>query len=422
MPVQHADSAPTGAVPQAGGPDPAAGAAVALNRRRTGTVLAGVSGGIADHLGVGVFWVRLVFAVLTGCSGAGVLAYGLCWIFIKQEPADAPVHQQGTKARQQAFALIALGIALVVLFDALSGLVGVWVVLPVLVALLGVAVVWREADDSTRGRWRSAAARGGLTRTALGAVLVAVGIGAFLLRALHLGQVPFALVAVLAALAGVVVLAAPWWLKLVRDLGEERRARIRTEEREEIAAHLHDSVLQTLALIQKQAEQPREVQRLARGQERELRNWLYGPDGYGREKADGAGNLAQALTVAAGEVEDTFAITVEPVVVGDCPLDHSLAALVLATREAMVNAAKHAGVDTVSLYAEVDAARVAVFVRDRGVGFDPEAVGEDRHGLADSVRGRMVRHGGEVALRTAPGNGTEVALTMPHHQAEHSAV
>jgi signal transduction histidine kinase len=285
-------------------------------------------------------------------------------------------------------------------------------------------VVWREADGTQRrkpaaavsgllmggGGWRP------LTRVLIGAALVIAGIG-FALSKANLGQVQFALVAVSATLVGVAVLTVPWWLRLVRDLGEERSARIRTQERAEIAAHLHDSVLQTLALIQKQQDVPREILRLARGQERQLRNWLYAPNGYGTGDDDGPSTLSAALGRASGEVEDTFAIAVRPVFVGDCPMDHDLAALAKAAREAMVNAAKHSGEAEISVYAEVEPDRVTVFVRDRGKGFDPEAVSADRHGLADSIRGRMERHGGEVTVRTGVGEGTEVRLTMPRAMA-----
>ncbi|HKN57120.1 MAG TPA: ATP-binding protein, partial [Amycolatopsis sp.] len=253
-----------------------------------------------------------------------------------------------------------------------------------------------------------------------GVALVMTGIGVVILRSGSLDQVQFALIAVIATLIGVAVLTVPFWLRLVRDLTEERKARIRTDERAEIAAHLHDSVLQTLALIQKQAESPREVARLARSQERELRGWLYGPSGYGKpaEKGDDAeqvfgGRLSEALAAACGEVEDTFAISVGQVVVGEAELNEPLVALVQAAREAIVNAAKHAGVDEVSVYAEVEPTAVTVFVRDRGKGFDPDLVPEDRHGLADSIRGRMTRHGGTCKVRTAPGEGTEVQLGMP---------
>jgi signal transduction histidine kinase len=299
----------------------------------------------------------------------------------------------------------------------------------------GAAVVWREADEGQRqaapGRrrpgagWRSGW-RAALLRVVAGVLFVAAGIAVFLVGKLDLGQVQFGLLAVLATLAGVAVITVPWWVRLVRDLGEERRQRIREAERAEIAAHLHDSVLQTLALIQRQSDSPREVLRLARGQERELRTWLYGARGYRRggtadDPTLGAG-LTEALATAAAEVEDTYALTVRPVVVGgDRPLDDGLRALVLAAREAMVNAAKHAGVDEVSVYVEVEPDEVNVFVRDRGAGFDPDAVPDDRHGLADSVRGRMERHGGKVRLRTRPGEGTEVHLCLPLGEVEHGS-
>jgi signal transduction histidine kinase len=175
-------------------------------------------------------------------------------------------------------------------------------------------------------------------------------------------------------------------------------------------------VLQTLALIQRQAADPREVQRLARSQERELRIWLYGPAGYASPSGTPQteeGTFASALASAAGEVEDTYAIAVAPVVVGDAGMDPHLAALVAAAREAMVNAAKHAHVQEVSVYAEIEGGTASVFVRDRGVGFDQTAVGADRRGLAQSIRGRMERHGGTAVVKSTPGSGTEVELTMP---------
>jgi len=237
------------------------------------------------------------------------------------------------------------------------------------------------------------------------------------------------LIAILAPLVGVGVITVPWWLRLVRDLDDERGARIRDQEREEIAAHLHDSVLQTLALIQRQAGDAREVLRLSRSQERELRSWLYGPAGYttGRPAVPGeqlaAATVSVALAEAAGEVEDTYAVQVTPVAVGDVAMDSEMHALVAAAREAMVNAAKHSGVAEISLYAEVedgtDSPAVTVFVRDRGKGFDPARVGADRRGLAESVRGQMDRHGGQATVRSTPGEGTEVELRMPiSHRAD----
>jgi signal transduction histidine kinase len=405
------------------------GAPPKLYRRRGERAVAGVAGGLADHLGIKVLWVRMAFAGLSALGGAGMFAYGLLWVFVQQQAEEGAGAAEAIKPkeRQQAFALIALGVGLAFIGGTLSGAISGWGTVPLIVALIGATVVWREADESQRRRWRDGA-KGGFAgallggggwsaavRILAGVTLVMTGIGVVLLRSGSFDQVQFALIAVLATLIGVAVLTVPFWLRMVRDLGDERRARIRTDERAEIAAHLHDSVLQTLALIQKQADSPREVARLARGQERELRGWLYGPSGYGK-KDDGAspcGRLSEALANACGEVEDTFAISVQQVVVGEAELDGPLVALVQAAREAIVNAAKHAGVEEVSVYAEVEAASVTVFVRDRGKGFDPEVVPGDRHGLADSIRGRMERNGGTCRLRTAPGEGTEVQLEMP---------
>ena len=387
--------------------------------------MAGVAGGVADHLGADVLWVRGAFVALTAVSGAGVVAYGLLWVFVRQEDVGV-ARALPRRERQQALGLAALGLGIGLAASALGNSALGWVVGPLGVVAAGAAVVWREADEGQRqipgGRrpgagWRSGW-RAALLRVVAGVLFVAAGIAVFLLGNLDLGQVQFGLLAVLATLAGVVVLTVPWWVRLVRDLGEERRERIREAERAEIAAHLHDSVLQTLALIQRQSDSPREVLRLARGQERELRTWLYGARGYrvggGADDPTLGAGLTEALATAAAEVEDTYALTVRPVVVGgDRPLDDGLRALVLAAREAMVNAAKHAGVDEVSVFVEVEPDAVNVFVRDRGAGFDPDAVPDDRHGLADSVRGRMERHGGTVRLRSSPGAGTEVHLCLP---------
>jgi len=393
-----------------------------LARLRDGRLIAGVAGGVADHLGVQVLWVRITFVLLGVTGGVGFIAYVLLWILVRQERADV-VRTLPRGERQQALGLAALAVGGGLAAAALGNTAVGWIVGPLGVALVGAAVVWREADEAQRRRWTAGArfgvasgGRNAVLRVVAGAVFVAVGIAVFLLGNLQMGQLQFALLAVLATLVGVAVITVPWWLKLVRDLGEERRERIVSSERAEIAAHLHDSVLQTLALIQRQSDQPREVLRLARGQERELRHWLYGPTGYGRGAAGEPvldSGLADAITVAAAEVEDTYAIDVRPVVVGDRQLDDGLRALVLASREAMVNTAKHAEVGEVSVYVEVEADDVHVFVRDRGIGFDPLDVPTDRHGLADSVHGRMTRHGGTVRLRSSPGEGTEVHLRMP---------
>jgi signal transduction histidine kinase len=238
----------------------------------------------------------------------------------------------------------------------------------------------------------------------MGIALVVVGALAVLPRT-NLTAVRNAFVAVVVTVIGIALITGPWWMRMVSELGEERRERIRSQERADIAAHLHDSVLQTLALIQRNATSPREVVRLARGQERQLRALLY-------DLHTPSGQLSAALQAAAAEVEDDYAIAVDAVVVGDAVLDAKLAAVVAASREALVNAAKHAGVESVSLYAEVDQEEVQVYVRDRGAGFDMAEVAADRQGVRASIIGRVERHGGRATIRTARGEGTEIEIRM----------
>jgi signal transduction histidine kinase len=209
-------------------------------------------------------------------------------------------------------------------------------------------------------------------------------------------------VAVIFAAAAIIL--APWWVRMVRKLAEERAARIRSQERAEVAAHLHDSVLQTLALVQKQADDPVRVAALARRQERELRAWL--------NASRPVGTFAAALDAAAAEVEGDHHVPIEVVTVGDAPLDEKAAALVAATREALVNASKFAGPEPIALYAEVEDGRFEVFVRDRGPGFEPGEVPADRRGVRDSIVGRMERHGGRATVHSRPGQGTEVELVL----------
>ena len=252
-----------------------------------------------------------------------------------------------------------------------------------------------------------------------GALLVAAGIiglvvvtsalaGAAISWTALLSGLLFALLAVL----GITVVFGPVLWRSVGALRTEREARIRETERAEIAAMVHDQVLHTLALIQRNSGDGREVARLARGQERSLRNWLYKPSASPAEK------LSAALEESSAEVEDTYAIGVDTVVVGDVDVDSDIAALAAAAREAMVNAGKHAGVDTISLYAEVEPDQVSVFVRDRGAGFELAGVRDDRHGVQGSIIGRMQRHGGRAEIRSTPGEGTEVRLYLPRRSDE----
>ena len=369
-------------------------------RATSGRALGGVAAGVAEHLGLQVLVVRVAFVLLALCSGAGVLLYAVLWVVVPQgELRAAPDHN----GRAQLLALSALGVGGLLLLQ------GTPFASPALLPLLavggGVALVWRQADEAQRARWRTAGLRGPLV-VGGGAVLVIGGLIGFLATRGELQQAREGLLSTVVVVLGIALLSAPWWLRLTTDLRAERRERIRSQERAEVAAHVHDSVLQTLALIRKAADDPREVGRLARTQERELRGWLYAPTTAAEIDFGGA------LEQAAAEVEEAHGVEVEVVVVGDCPTSPPLLALVAAAREALVNAAKHAGVAAVQVYAEVMADKVEVFVRDRGRGFDPAAVEADRYGLSQSIVGRMERNGGTASVRSEPGQGTEVRLEV----------
>ncbi|MFL6005007.1 MAG: sensor histidine kinase, partial [Gaiellaceae bacterium] len=206
-------------------------------------------------------------------------------------------------------------------------------------------------------------------------------------------------------IVGVAVLLAPWLARAAQQVAEERRQRIRSEERERMAAHLHDSVLQTLALIQRHAQEPRRVASLARRQERELRGWLYGDRPLGDQSS-----LVAALSAVAADIEELHGVRVELASAGDATAEEPL---VLAAREAMTNAAKFAGVEEIDVYVDVEDDVVSVFVRDRGTGFDRAAVPDDRRGIVESIEGRLARAGGSAVISAAPGGGTEVELRLP---------
>jgi signal transduction histidine kinase len=391
-----------------------------LYRAAEGRVAGGVALGLAAHLRLSPTRVRIAFVVLSLFNGLGVLLYLALWAVVPQQPVDAPAQARPRRGfeRGAAVALIVLGLGALLLLRGTPLLGANPLLVPLLLAAAGLAVMWGQADASQRERWRRISVFerpvepgrsrwAAVGRTAAGIVLVAAGVASFVVIFGAWDAARDGLVAGLAVVAGLALVTAPLWWRLVADLSEERRERIRSQERAELAAHLHDSVLQTLTLIQWHSDSPREVARLARGQERELRTWLYRPQD--RQTS----HFSAALEAVAGEVEDAYAVQVESVVVGgDAEVDDRLDAVVQATREALVNAAKHAGVTTVSLYAEVEPDQVAVFVRDRGAGFDADAVPADRHGVRGSIAGRMERHGGKAAVRSRPGAGTEVELSM----------
>lgn len=411
---------------------PADDSRLPLVRRDDGRLIAGVAAGVARHLGVNVAAVRLVFAVLTP-NGIGCLAYVALWILLPGENdetrGDTRLRRPGqiTRAvvrrrpgddpqrRRKLIGYAIVGAATGSLVGAFGLNVGSRSLLPLSVAGIGALLIWWRSPQAQRAQWTADArhygsrlSRRGPLLVVLGGIgLVVVGVTSFLAANDALAQARAGALAIGATLVGVLLVAGPWLVRLVRELTAERRARIREQERTEMAAHVHDSVLQTLALIQSQATDPDEVRRLARRQERELRTWLYPPG-----TDTGAATFAGALRAAAADVEDAHGIAVEVVSVGDATLDDALRATIAAAREGMVNAAKASGAPSVSVYAEVGPDRIEVYVRDRGRGFDLAEVPADRRGIRESIVGRMTRHGGSAAIRSGPG-GTEVALSAP---------
>jgi signal transduction histidine kinase len=386
-----------------------------LARPRRGRLIGGVAAGTARHLQLEPLVVRIGFVVLAVAGGMGVIAYALLWLTMPLADPDTEAQQAEEGAgeppsRRQVLGLGLLGLGALVIVTPLATWGGSNVVVPLLLAGAGLALIWRQFDgDRTLAR--------GATRAGLVAGVL-LGIGGVVLLLATTGQLVNArngFAATLVILVGVALATAPLWRRLLDQRAEERTARVRSEERAAVAAHLHDSVLQTLALIQRHADSPQLVGRLARSQERELRTWLYEPT-----VATG-GTWAGLIARLVADVEADHAVTVEPVVVGDLPVDDVVAALGQATREAVVNAAKHSGAPTVSLYSEVTPTSVVVFVRDRGTGFDPATVAPDRRGLRDSVVARLTRSGGTATVRSAPGEGTEVELCLPRVAAEVTA-
>jgi signal transduction histidine kinase len=427
----------------------ASGASTGLLRRdRAAGWLGGVAAGLARRFGVDVSLVRLAFVVAAAAGGVGFAAYGLGWLLI-------PAGDSGPTRRRlptgRGAVEVALGIGLLLLAALLTFReLGIWfsdaIVWPIVLIASGGALIWRQSvggptealggDLRAPGAaWPSVAATGApageapppsarasrtdvavaegrraaaaISRTGLGIALVIAAGFVFLYAAGALDAARDVVLAVVAAVVVLGVIFAPWIVRLVRSLTRERAERIRSQERAEVAAHLHDSVLQTLAMVQRRAGDPNEVAALARRQERELRAWLAGRPAPGQ-----AARLAAALEAAAVQVEESHGIPVEVVIVGDRELDARHEAVVAAAREAMTNAAKFGGGSPVDVYAESSGSRTQVFVRDRGGGFDPDAIPADRRGVRESIIGRMERHGGHAHVTSEPGAGTEVEIVL----------
>lgn len=431
--------------------------------RSADRVIAGVCSGLAAHLGWPVRMIRIGMVVAALAGGAGLVFYAWLWIMVPTADENArritrrPVSPiapavsapsaisfgssatAGVSAaaapeappampepsapwfrfrRVQYGKEILLGAGLLlagaIMIARVLGLdVPLGTLIPAAAILGGAAIAWMQLDETRRAGLvdkTKADQAGGWTRLAAGLALVVAGVLVIVSGSGSWEQTWLALLASVAVLGGVGLVLLPWGLKFWRDLEAERAGRARATERAEIAAHLHDSVLQTLALIQRRAGNEQDVVRLARAQERELRGWLY------QDPGEEAGQLSERIKAAAAEVEDTLGNAVEVVSVGDTAMTDRHEALVLASREAMVNASRHGG-GTVSVYVEISPDAAEVFVKDRGPGFDPRTVPADRMGVRESIIGRMKRHGGTAVINSSP-DGTEVRLRLPSDAAE----
>lgn len=402
------------------------------------SVLGGVAAGLSRHLAMPVLWIRAVFLLGSLLGGFGIMVYAGLWLVLPSDtrfedapPGLASATRGGRRPGRlrrlgdigPAIALAALGLGAVLGLQATFG--GGAVFWPVFFGLAGLALLWRQADEAQRERWNDQSGRidpvrivfgsGGwasYARVGAGVLLVVSAVFVVGFEDASARDARAGLIAAVLVLIGLAIVVGPWVFGLASDLSAEREERVRSQERADVAAHLHDSVLQTLALIQKSSGDAATVARLARAQERDLRAWL-----YAGESADES-SVASALRAAAAEVEDAHGVSVDVVAVGDCDLTEPLRPIVASAREAVTNAAKHAGTGRVDVYAEITAAAIDVFVRDRGVGFDPDAVPGDRYGVRHSIVDRMRRHGGSAEIRTAPGEGTEVRLHLSRTASE----
>lgn len=403
-------------------------------RRAPGTPVAGVCLGLSRHLGFTVPVVRLIFILLTLAGGIGLLLYSWLWIFVPsdQEPtaeaaerglsgptveeqaagADAeqaahPRAQRAIDALTSSPEVLAGGVLLAaggLMFAQMLGVPLDWrLILPPVVIIVGVILAWSQLDRSDPGAatGRNAA----IWQVVAGALLVFVAMLVIAGGLTGAGDLLVGLVVAAMLLAGFALVVAPWLIKLYRTSQVERARAAAEAERADIAAHLHDSVLQTLAMVQKQKADPAAVERLARSQERQLRTWLY------RQKAEALGTLRDQVLAVAAELEEMHSVPVDVVAVGDSRRSHH-EPLVAAAREAILNALKHAG--PASVYIESTDDEDAVFIRDRGEGFDVDGIGEDRLGVRESIIGRMNRAGGSARIRSAE-QGTEVQLFLPVH-------
>ena len=371
---------------------------MALQRIPQEGVLGGVCAGVAEEVGASVTTVRAVFALTGLVGGIGVVVYGLLLLLTPARESE----RQSPRSRRATWLLLALALLGAGL---LTLLVGVPRTGALVLAGIGAGLVWWRPEPTDDQPSRAPLRVGvGIGLLALAAVLlIAYRVG--------LSSLASTLFVAGAVLVGAMLVASPFIVRLVRERDRERAEQVAVRQRADIAAHLHDSVLQTLALIQRDHADPDQVLRLARAEERGLRAWLYEHPAAPGE----ALGLAEQLQDAAAAVEQSEAAVIEVVTVGDLESTGPRTdAVVAAAREAMLNAVRHAGdPQPVQVFARISPEEVSVFVRDRGVGFDPDALPHDRGGVRESILGRITRTGGSASIRSSPGAGTEVQIRMP---------
>ena len=375
-------------------------------RSRSERMLAGVAGGISEAVGVSPIYVRAAFVCLSLAGAVGLILYVLLALVVPDDQTNADREETPPAGRPQVIGMAMMFVAVMLLLQA----VGLWfgvVVWPTTLVVFGLAIAIEtsginyerslEGVTSERRSWWLVIA---------GLAMMVAGLVVVLGSRDRLQSVGVLAIALVVAFGGFAIVAGPWLWSLIEDLRTERRTRIRSEEKAEVAAHLHDSVLQTLALIQR-TDDPKKMVTLARSQERDLRSWLFDDTNTDADSIEGA------LTSAATRVEAAHDVPVSVVVVGEVGLPPERQdALIAATTEAMMNAAEHSGASKISVYAEMAGGSVDVYVSDQGNGFDRDSVGDDRRGIRESIEARMKRHDGIAMIESIPGEGTEVHLTM----------
>ena len=399
-----------------------------LRRSSAGSVLGGVCSGLAVRLGVRDRTIRIMFSASALFFGFGLLLYVAVWLLLARSGEEASIGSRLVAKRRQARSLLLLLVVVLAVLAFLNALnlrgTGgfAW---SIALSAIGLFAVWHGSSPDEKAHLEgvinaapvmgAASSRGWkalLLRVVPGIMLVVVGLQILNKIGGIWGAAVPALLGAVVLLVGLLVLLAPWWLQNVKDLSSERRERVRIEERASVATHIHDSVLQTLTLIERVASSESDVIRLARAQERELRQWLFNPDSVGTSGPTDD-SFASLLGAVENDVENDYGVKVQLVVVGDCPSDEKTRLLVAAGREAAINAAKWSTASTITIFGEVETTKISLFVRDTGQGFDPDNVASDRQGIALSIKQRMTQIGGGTLIRSTLGHGTEVELVLP---------